>query len=35
MCGLRSEATQRRMLAEKDLTFSKAIKIAQGMEAAA
>ena len=35
VCGLRSEATQRRLLAEKDLTFTKAVKIAQGMEAAA
>jgi len=35
VCGLRSEATQRRLLAEKDLTFTKAVEIAQGMEAAA
>ena len=35
VCGLRSEATQRRLLAEKDLTFVKAVEIAQGMEAAA
>ena len=35
VCGLRSEATQRRLLAEKDLTFTKAVEIAQGMEVAA
>ena len=35
MCGLRSEATQRRLLAEKELSFTKAVEIAQGMEAAA
>ena len=35
VCGLRSEATQRRLLAKKDLTFTKAVEIAQGMEAAA
>ena len=35
VCGLRSEATQRRLLAEKELTFTKAVEIAQGMEAAA
>ena len=35
VCGQRSEATQRRLLAEKELTFTKAVEIAQGMEAAA
>ena len=35
VCGLRSEATQQRLLVEKDLTFTKAVEIAQGMEAAA
>ena len=35
VCRLRSEATQRHLLAEKDLTFTKAVEIAQGMEAAA
>ena len=34
MSGLRSEATQRHLLAEKDLMFTKAVKIAQGMEVA-
>ena len=35
VCGLCSKATQRRLLAEKDLAFTKAVEIAQGMEAAA
>ena len=35
VCGLCSKATQQRLLAEKDLMFTKAVKIAQGMEAAA
>ncbi len=34
VCGLRSEAIQRRLLTESDLTFKNAMKIAQGMEAA-
>ena len=34
MCGLRSESTQKRLLAEDDLTLAKTIEIAQGMEAA-
>ena len=34
VCGFRSESIQRRLLAEKDLTLSKAVEIAQGMEAA-
>jgi len=29
------QITQRRLLAEKELTFKKAMKIAQGMESAA
>ena len=35
VCGLHSEATQRRLLAEKDLNFTKAVEITQGMEAVA
>ena len=35
VCGLTSEATQKRLLTEKDLTLAKAQKIAEGMEAAA
>ena len=35
VCGLTSEATQKRLLAEKDLTLAKAQEIAVGMEAAA
>ena len=35
VCGLRSEATQKRLLAEKDLTLATAQEIAVGMEAAA
>ena len=34
MCGLRNEAVQRRQLSEKDLTHTKAMEIAQAMEAA-
>ena len=33
VCGLRSEAIQRKLLTEKDLKFAKALEIAQGMEA--
>ena len=34
VCGLRSESSQRRLLAEKDLSLQKAMEIGQGMEAA-
>ena len=34
MCGLRNEATQRRLLTEHDLTYRKALDIAKDMEAA-
>ena len=34
MCGMRDVATQRRLLAESKLTLTKALEIAQGMEAA-
>ena len=34
VCGLRHEAIQRRFLSETDLTYAKAMEIAQGMEAA-
>ena len=34
VCGIRSEAIQRSLLTEKDLTLVCAIKVAQGMEAA-
>ena len=34
VCGLRSEAPQKRLLAESDLTLAKAMSLAQGMEAA-
>ena len=34
VCGLRSEGTQKRLLAEADLTLAKALEIAQSMEAA-
>ena len=34
VCGLRHEATQRRLLMEHDLTYQKALEIAKGMEAA-
>ena len=33
-CGLRGESTQKRLLAEADLTLARAIEIAQSMEAA-
>ena len=35
VCGLRSEATQKKLLAEKDLTWKSAQKIALAMEMAA
>ena len=35
VCGLTSEAMQKRLLSEKDLTLAKAQEIAMGMEAAA
>ena len=34
VCGLRNVSTQKKLLTEADLTLAKAIKIAQGMEAA-
>ena len=34
VCGLHSESTQKRLLAEDDLTLAKTIEIAQGMEVA-
>ncbi len=34
VCGLRNEAIQHRLLSKSDLTFSKALEIAQNMEAA-
>ena len=34
VCGLRHEATQRRLLSETMLTYQKALEIAKGMEAA-
>ena len=34
VCGLRKETIQRRLLAEADLTLTKALELAQGMEAA-
>ena len=34
VCGLRSESIQKNLLARADLTLTKAIEIAQGMEAA-
>ena len=34
VCGLRSEATQKRLLTKAELTFAQALEIAQGMEAA-
>ena len=34
VCGLCNEAIQKRLLAETDLTLSKAMELAQGMEAA-
>lgn len=35
VCGLRSEAMQKKLLIETDLTFKRAIEIAQSMESAA
>ncbi len=35
VCGLRSEAAQKRLLTETKLTFQRAVEIAQGMESAA
>jgi hypothetical protein len=35
VCGLRAEAIQRRLLSESNLTLTKALETAQGMEAAA
>ena len=35
VCGLLSDCIQRRLLTESDLTFTRAVEIAQGMEAAA
>ena len=34
VCGLRNEATQRKLLTEHDLTYHEALEIAKGMEAA-
>ena len=34
ICGINEQRIQCRLLAESDLTFDKAVKIAQGMEAA-
>ena len=34
VCGIRNESTQKRLIAEKDLSFAKAFEIAQSMEAA-
>lgn len=34
VCGLKSEATQKRLLTESDLTLAKAVEVAQNMEAA-
>ena len=34
VCGLRSEVTQKRLLAEPNLTLKKALEVAQGIEAA-
>ena len=34
MCGIGSEAIQRSLVTEKDLTLARAIEVAQGMEAA-
>jgi len=34
VCGICSEAIQRRLLTQSELTFDEALKIAQGMEAA-
>ena len=32
VCGLRSEATQKQLLTESELTFTRAVEIAKGME---
>ena len=34
-CGIHSEAIQKRLLTVSDLTFAKAVEIAEGMETAA
>ena len=34
MCGVRSEAAQKRLLTEKDLTFQRAVEIARSIESA-
>ena len=34
VCGLRHEVVQRKLLSELDLTYAKAVEIAQAMEAA-
>ena len=34
MCGIRNESTQRRLIAEKDLSFAKAFEMEQSLEAA-
>ena len=34
VCGLKSEAIQKKLLAERDLTYDKALEIAQAMESA-
>ena len=34
VCGLSNKAIQRRLLSEPDLTLTKAMELAQGMEAA-
>ena len=35
MCGIRDDAIQKRLLAEHDLNFAKAVQLAQSMETAA
>ena len=35
VCGIRDDAIQKRLLAEHDLNFAKAIELAQSMETAA
>ena len=34
VCGLRSEASQKKLVTESELTFQRALEIAQGMEMA-
>ncbi len=34
VCGLKSDNTQKKLLTEADLTFTRAVEIAEGMEAA-